>query len=78
MREFSKEQVNKSDWQGIPTGKVLHKNLANLFYLQHEVKHIFVNKPTFSKYTEADEKFRRLMKIKLQEAEFWEKLTDLL
>ena len=70
--------MNKSALQGIPTGKVLYKNFENLFYLQHEVKHLFVNKPTFSKYIEVDENFRRLMKIKLPELEFWEKLTDLL
>ena len=64
--------------QGIPTKKVLYKNFENLFYLQHEVKHIFFNKPTFSKYTEADEIFRRMMKIKFPETEFWEKMNDLL
>ena len=47
IREFSKEQVKNSALQGIPIGKVLYKNFENLFYLQHEVKHIFVNKPTF-------------------------------
>ena len=78
MREVSKDQANLPSSQGIPIRKVIYKKLENLFYLQHEVKHIFINKPTFSKYTKAYEIFRRMMKIKFPEAEFWEKLIDLL
>lgn len=62
----------------IPTGKVLYHTFENLFYLQHEVKYLFINKPTFAKYTEADEIFRRMEKIKIPNAETWEKLNDLL
>ena len=78
IREVAKEQANSSTMQGIPTGKVLYKIFENLFYLQYEVKHLFINKPTFAKYTEADEIFRRMVKIKLPDAEYWEKLIDLL
>ena len=78
MREVAKDQSNLPSSQGIPIGKVIYKNLENLFYLRHEVKHIFINKPTFSKYTKAYVIFRRMMMIKLPEAELWEKLTDLL
>ena len=63
MREVSKDQANLPSSQVIPTRKVIYKNLENLFYLQHEVKHIFINKPTFSKYTEANDTLRRMMKI---------------
>ena len=58
IREYAKEQVNKPIGQGIPTGKVLLKNFEDLFYLQYEIKHLFVINPTFSRYTEADENFR--------------------
>ena len=78
MREVSKDQANLPSSQGIPVGKVLYKNFENLFYLQHEVKHLFFNKPTFSKYIEADEIFRKMVKIKLLEAELWENLIDLI
>ena len=78
MREVAKDQANLPTSQGIPIGKVLYKNFENFFYLQHEVKHIFINNPIFSKYTEANEIFRRMVKIKLQEAEFREKMIDLL
>ena len=78
IRDFSKEQVNKADWQGVPTGKVLHKRIEDLFYLQHEIKHLFVVKPTFVRYTEVDQNYRKLTKIKLPDEEIWQKLTDLL
>jgi len=39
---------------------------------------VLINKPTFSKYTEEDEIYRRMLKIQLIVAEAWEKLTDLL
>lgn len=78
MREISKDQTKLLTSQGIPTGKVLYKNFENLFYPQHEVKHLFLNKPTFSKYTKAYEIFRRMMKTKFLETKFWENITDLL
>ena len=78
IKEVVKEQIDNSSMKGIPTGKVLYQSFENLFYLEHEVKHLFINKPTFSNYTEVDEIFRRMIKIKLPEAEDWEKLTDLL
>ena len=53
MREVSKETSNSSSMKGVRTGKVLLQTLENFFYLQHEVNHLFVNKPTFSKYIEA-------------------------
>ena len=43
IRDFSKEQVNNSTLRGFPSGKVLYKSFENLFYLEHEVKHIFIN-----------------------------------
>ena len=69
IREFAKEQVNKPSGQGIPIGKLLLKSFEDLFYLQHEIKHLFVIKPTFARYTEADENFRKLKKIQIHKYE---------
>ena len=76
IREVAKEQAKNSSMKGIPMGKVLYQSFENLFYLQHEVKHLFINKPTFEKYTEVD--FRRMVKMKLPDAKAWENLCDLL
>ena len=59
--------------KGIPTSKVLLETLENFFYLQHELNHLFVNKPTFGKYSEADEIYHKMMKIKITDEETWEK-----
>lgn len=77
IREVARDQANNSSMKGMPTGKVLYHTFENLFYLQHEVKHLFVNKPTFAKSTEADEVYKILAKIKLPDTKTWEKLNDL-
>jgi len=64
--------------KGLPIGKVLYQTFENLFYLQHEVKHMFINKPTFAKYTESNEIYRKMLNIQLPYEEIWEKLNDLL
>ena len=63
LRDVARQQVANSQVSGIPTGKVLYSAFENLFYLQHEVKHLFVNKPSFAKYTEADETYQRMLSI---------------
>jgi len=78
MREVAKETSNTSSMKGVPTKKCAPPNFRKPFYLQHEVNHLFVNKPTFAKYTEEDEIYQRMMKIKLPDEETWEKWCDLL
>lgn len=78
IKEVAREQANSSSMKGMPTGKVMYQNFENLFYLQHEVKHLFVNKPTFVKYTESNEVYKRMVSIKLLDTNPWEKLNDLL
>jgi len=43
IREVERDQANNSFTKGMPTGKVLSQTFENLFYLQCEVKHLFVN-----------------------------------
>ena len=78
IREFSKEQVSKPLPQGTPIGKVLLQHFEDFFFLQHEIKHLFVFKPTFAKYTEASENFRKLKNVKIPNEEQWQKFIDLM
>jgi hypothetical protein len=48
------------------------------FEIQHEIKHVFVVKPTFAKYTDMDEVYRRLLKVTVPTPIRWEELCDLL
>ncbi len=55
LRGLTKEQASTSSIKGLPRGKVLYNTFENLFFLDHEIKHLFLTKPNFSKYTKADE-----------------------
>lgn len=65
IREAAKEQVITSSMKGMPITKVLFQTFENLFYLQHELKHLFINNPTFSKYIDVDEIYRKMINIQL-------------
>jgi len=69
LRKLAKEQASTSGIKALPTGKVLYDTLENLFFLEHEVKHLFVTKPNFSKYTEENEIYRRMLKVNLPKDE---------
>jgi len=48
------------------------KTLTDSFFILDEIKHIFLVKPTFTKYTEMDEIYRRVTKISIPDKEHWE------
>jgi len=70
LRQLAKEQASILSIKALPTGKVLYNTFENLFFLQHEIKHLFITKPNFAKYTEVDEIYRRMMNDKLPNAEW--------
>ena len=78
LRKFSKDQASSSSIKSLPTGKVLYDTFENLFFLEHAIKHLFLTKPNFAKYTEADEIYRRMVNVKLPSVEWWETITYLL
>jgi hypothetical protein len=49
--------------QGSITGKAFLETLRLDLSIQHEIKYLFITKPTLSKYTETDEVYRRLFKV---------------
>lgn len=78
LRKLAKERASSSTIKALRTGKVLYDTLENLFFLEHEVKHLFLTKKNFAKYTEADEIYRRMMNVKLPDVKWWQNMTDLL
>jgi hypothetical protein len=60
------------------TGKAFLKTLQFDLNIQHEIKHIFITKPTFSKYRKMDEIYRKLLKISILSKKRWDKLCELL
>ena len=78
IRAHAKEQANKPLPQGSPSGKVVLQYFVKLFLLENEIKHMFIVKPNFSKYTEADESYRKLKNMKIPTDEQWQEFTDLM
>jgi hypothetical protein len=63
--------------QGRITGKEFLETLQLDLSIQHEIKHIFITKPTFSKYIEMDEIYRKLLKVTIPSKKRWEDLCSL-
>jgi hypothetical protein len=64
--------------QGSITGKAFLEALRSDISIQHEIQYIFIVKPTFSKYTEMDEVYRRLLKVIVPSHLRWEELCNLI
>jgi hypothetical protein len=63
MSAVAKENSKFVGIQESITGKDFLETLQLDLSIQHEIKHIFITKPTFVKYTEMDEIYMKLLKI---------------
>jgi len=78
MKEMARSSIKFSGIKGSMKEKAFLKTMSNDFYVQNKVKHIFTVKPTFAKYTEVDEIYRRVIKRTIPDEKRWEELIDLL
>jgi len=82
LKKYATNQVSSSTSasgvKALPTGQVLYNNLENLFYIEHEVKHLFQLQPNLFRYTETDETLQKLQKHKLPEQQWWEDMLGIL
>ena len=62
----------------LPIGRNLYDRLKNLFHLEHEIKYLFPNEPTFYKLTEVDETLRKLKRTVIAEDQWWKDLLEIL
>ena len=51
--------------KALPSGQSLYENLENLFFIEHEVRHLFTVQPTFFRYTDADETLIKMLRHQL-------------
>ena len=51
--------------KALTSGQNLYDNLENLFFIEHEVRHLFTVQPTFFRYTDADETLIKMHKHQL-------------
>jgi hypothetical protein len=79
LTEVSKDSSQSSQgYKGVSQEKHSWRPCSWILSIQHEIKHIFVIKPTFAKYTDMDEVYRRLLKVTVPGHIRWEELCDLL
>jgi hypothetical protein len=78
LTEVSKDSSKFAGIQGSISGRAFMEALQLDISIQHEIKHIFIIKPTFAKYTDMDEVYRRLLKVTVPGHIRWEELCDLL
>jgi len=70
--------TSSSTPKALPTGRVLYDSMEKLFYVEHELKHLFPIQPNFLKYTEANEILRKLQRTKIPRDDWWRDMTDIL
>ena len=78
LADVAKDSSKFTRIQGNTTGKEFLDALQWDISIQHEIRYIFVTKPTFVKYTEMDELYRRLLKVNVPSHLRWEELYDLI
>jgi len=60
------------------TGKAFLEALSYDLDIQYAIPNFFITRPTFTKYTEVDEVYRKLMKMNILSEQRWDKLCELL
>jgi hypothetical protein len=74
----AKDSSKFSGIQSSITGKAFLETLQLDLNIQHEIKYIFITNPTFAKYTEMDEIYRRLLNVTIPNQQRWEELCTLI
>ena len=73
-----KDSSKFSRIQGSIIGKAFLETLQMDLSIQHEIKYIFITRPTFTKYTEMDEVYIGLLKVTIPSQKRWEDLCTLI
>jgi hypothetical protein len=78
LATMAKDSSKFSGIQGNIMGKAFLYALQLDISIQHEIRYIFIIKPTFAKYTEMDEVYRRFLKVSIPSHLRWEELCNLI
>ena len=62
---------SSSEDTGPPSGQSLYDKLENLFFIEHEINHLFEVKPNFYRYTEVDEILVKIQRHQLPTEHWW-------
>ena len=78
MKEVAKRNIKFNGITGSMKMKAFLETMSNDFHIENVVKHIFIVKPTFAKYTEVDEVYCKVIKLTVPNENRWEELVDFL
>lgn len=63
---------------GPPSGQILYDKLESLFFIEHEINHLFEVQPNFYRYTEADETLIKIQRHQLPTEDWWQSMLEIL
>ena len=63
---------------GPPSGQSLYDKLENLFFIEHEINHLFEVPPKFYRHTEVDETLVKMRRHQLPPADWWQAMLEIL
>jgi len=82
MSNFISNQItasaSTSEEAGPPSGQSLYNKLENLFYIAHEINHLFEVPPNFYRYTEADVTLTKIRRHQLPKEDWWQSMLQVL
>lgn len=67
-----------SEEAGPPTGQSLYDKLENLFFIEHELNHLFEVPQNFYRYTEADETLVKIRRHQMPQEDWWQAMLQIL
>jgi len=75
VNNFASNQItassSTSEDTGPPSGQSVFDKLENLFYITHEINHLFEFQPTFHRCTEAEETLIKIQRHQLPTEDWW-------
>lgn len=82
MTNFISNQITASTSTsgevGPPPGQSLYNKLENLFYIAHEINHLFEVPPNFYRYTEVDVTLTKIRRHELPKEDWWQSMLQVL
>lgn len=82
MNNYVSNQItassSTSEETGPPSRQSLYDKLENLFYIEHEINHLFEVQPNFYRYTEADETLIKIQRHQLPTKDWWQAMLEIL
>jgi len=69
---------SSSEQAGPPSRQILYDKLETLFFIEHEINHLFEVQPNFYRYTEADVTLIKIQRHQLPTEDWWQSMLEIL